>query len=77
MTTSERGFTLIEVIVVLSVVAVLAGTAVPLVTSIVDAERRQRTTIELQALPARSKSTTATTRRFRRAWTTRASLART
>ena len=52
MTTSERGFTLIEVIVVLSVMAILAGTAIPLVSSVVDSDRRQRAKVELDALAA-------------------------
>lgn len=49
MTTCERqaGFTLLELIVVLAVVGVLIGTAVPLAGAVMDADRRQEARREL------------------------------
>lgn len=49
MTTCDRqgGFTLIELIVVLGVLGVLLGTAVPLASAVVESERRQETRREL------------------------------
>ncbi|MCK5941635.1 MAG: prepilin-type N-terminal cleavage/methylation domain-containing protein [Planctomycetes bacterium] len=52
MTTCDRqsGFTLLEVIVVLGVLGVLLGTAVPLAGAVVEADRRQEVTAELAQL---------------------------
>ena len=49
MTTCDRsaGFTLMEIIVVLAVLGILLGTAVPLAGAVVDAERRQEAELEL------------------------------
>lgn len=52
MTTCDRsaGFTLLEVIVVLAVLGLLLGTAVPLASAVVDADRRQEARRELADL---------------------------
>lgn len=54
MTTCDRsaGFTLLEVIVVLAVLGLLLGTAVPLASAVVDADRRQEAHRELADLAA-------------------------
>ena len=49
---TQRGFTLIEVIVVLAVLGVLLGTAVPLAGAVLQADRRQEARQELAALAA-------------------------
>ncbi len=43
----ERGFTLLEVVVVLAVLGLLLGTAVPLAGAVIAADRRQEATAEL------------------------------
>jgi len=48
----ERGFTLVEVIVVLSVVLLLSGIAVPLLTSYIEDARRTRAEAECKVLGA-------------------------
>ncbi len=52
--TSERqpqsGFTLIEVIVVLGVLAILVGSAVPLASAVIDGQRRDAVRAELDAI---------------------------
>ncbi len=55
--TSERsasiaGFTLVEVLVVLGVLGVLAGMATPLVSALVDAQRRDEVRLELAEINA-------------------------
>ena len=55
MTTSDtrirdRGFTLIEVIVVLAVMALLVGAAVPLTSSLIDRDRETEVTTELGSI---------------------------
>ncbi len=52
MTTCEKqaGFTLLEVIVVLAVLGLLLGTAVPLAGAVVQADRRQEAARELAAI---------------------------
>lgn len=54
MTTCERqrGFTLIEMIIVLGIVSLLAGTAMPLVSAVMDAEHRQEARRELDEIAA-------------------------
>ena len=54
MTTCEEqgGFTLIEVIVVLAVLGLLLGTALPLAGAVVDADRRQEVRSELSTIGA-------------------------
>lgn len=51
-TPGARGFTLIELIVVLSVLGLLVGTAVPLASAVIDADRRQEVQRELAELGA-------------------------
>ena len=46
----ERGFTLLEVIVVLAVLGLLLGAAVPLASAVIEADRRQETRAELGAI---------------------------
>ncbi len=46
-TRSNTGFTLIEVVVVLAVIGILLGTAMPLAGALVDADKRQETRREL------------------------------
>lgn len=48
----ERGFTLLELIVVLAVLGLLLGTAVPLASAVVQADRRQEVRRELADLEA-------------------------
>ncbi|MCA8943006.1 MAG: prepilin-type N-terminal cleavage/methylation domain-containing protein [Planctomycetes bacterium] len=53
MTTCERapgGFTLIEMVIVLAVVGILVGTAMPLAGAIIDAERRDRVRGDLREI---------------------------
>jgi prepilin-type N-terminal cleavage/methylation domain-containing protein len=54
MTTCERqrGFTLLEVVVVLGVLGLLLGAAVPLASAVIDADRRQEVRSELAAAAA-------------------------
>jgi len=54
MTTCDRsrGFTLLELIVVLAVLALIAGTAVPLAGAVVVAEKRDKATQDLEQLAA-------------------------
>lgn len=47
---NQRGFTLLEVIVVLGVLGVLLGTAVPLAGAVIQADRRQEANNELGAI---------------------------
>ena len=67
MTTCDRsrGFTLLELIVVLAVLALIAGTAVPLAGAVVVAEKRDKATQTSSSSPPRSTPTTSTTRRSR------------
>ncbi|MFO1078644.1 MAG: type II secretion system protein [Planctomycetota bacterium] len=46
----QRGFTLLEIIVVLGVLAILLGTAMPLVTAAIDADHRTEVQRELEEL---------------------------
>ncbi len=46
----HRGFTLVEMIVVLGVLAVLVGTAVPLASAVIDGQRRDEVRTELAAI---------------------------
>jgi prepilin-type N-terminal cleavage/methylation domain-containing protein len=48
----EGGFTLVEVIVVLGVMGIILGTAVPLAGAVMQAERRQEATGELSEIAA-------------------------
>lgn len=48
----QSGFTLLEVIVVLSVLGILIGTAVPMASAVIDADRRQEAQRELAELIA-------------------------
>lgn len=47
---SQRGFTLLEVVVVLAVLGLLLGAAVPLASAVIDADRRQEAEQELGAI---------------------------
>ena len=47
---NESGFTLIEVIVVLAVLGVLLGTAMPLASAVIEGDRRQEVRGELAAI---------------------------
>ena len=46
-TCDQRGFTLLEVIIVLGVLGIILGTAVPLAGAVVQADRRQEAGVEL------------------------------
>ncbi len=48
--TSEEGFSLVEVVVVIAVLGIVMGTAMPLFSSLIEAEKRQETQRELQTL---------------------------
>jgi prepilin-type N-terminal cleavage/methylation domain-containing protein len=48
----ERGFTLLEVIVVLAVLGLLLGAAVPLASAVIESDRRQEARNELVAIGA-------------------------
>ncbi len=51
-TASQRGFTLVEVIVVLGVILLLSGIAVPMISSYVDDGKRARAIAEVKMLSA-------------------------